>query len=46
MASRQIGTVLIEYNSELKFNRHGKKPEMPENLLKVSDLKETYDDAM
>lgn len=39
MTNRQIGTVLIEYNSEIKFNRHGQKPEVPENLLKVDDLK-------
>jgi hypothetical protein len=46
LTNRQIGTVLIDYNSELKFRRHGSTAQVPENLLKIDDLKETYDDAL
>lgn len=42
MTNRQIGTVLIEYNSELRFHKHNAQVVIPENILKVDDLKETY----
>ena len=43
MTNRQIGTVLIEYNSELRFHKHNAQVVIPENILKVDETLDTFE---